>query len=240
MPRKLLHTVAAVALTSLAMAPISVGVSLLTTDAAYAKPGNGKGQGQAKGQENRQERAGSTSNRGQAGAPGQAKGQAKGQAQERKAWGQLSASFGAANWGEIASELGPLNKAHASPNARLNSSDPTHALLNTYAGTDGISAAGVTAYNTAVKAKKAYDAYVQSLAEETVEVDGVEVPVETDSFEVWADANGYAGLTTDDVNTYLGYADAYGALAALTEGPLTAGAIDALNALLGLEAPATP
>lgn len=240
MTNTLRKTVAAIALSTMALTPIAIGLNVLSVDAAYAN--NGKGKGSGNSASNRSTSNQSSSNRGQA------------KKAERTA---IMEESGAQNWGAIASELGELNKAHANPNARANSSDPVHALLATYEGTGGITADGVIAYNTANQAQDDYETYVAAYnlnpdyqtvpvldanGDPVLDANGdpetVDVAIPAASFDDWAEDNGI-DLTEADLASILTQenADAYAGLAALSEGSLTSGAIDALNQMLGLSSP---
>ena len=189
----------------------SVGM-FVSADAAYAERG-GNGNANGNGRTNRESERG---NRGQ---------------DRQNARQEIMESAGVSNWGAIASELGELNKANANINARLNSSDPIHQALGAYEASGGITVAGIGAYNTASAD------YATALA--TV---GTLVPDETTGELVL--------VTADDIGTLDAYLAAslsgeliaaYDSLAVLNgyrDDPLTSGAMDALNYMLDLAAPA--
>ncbi|GGE52598.1 hypothetical protein GCM10011517_20440 [Actibacterium pelagium] len=211
-------TVATIALSAVAFVPVGAGITLVSADAAYANNGNGNGNG---GGANGAEAGG---NRGQ---------------DNKAAREEIMETAGAKNWGVIASELGELNKANANVNARLNSSDPVHQALGAYELSGGITAEGVAVYNSV---KDDFTTYSGSLVigatitDPQTNTDVVLTAENISNFSYTFDQFAtFAGLSSDLITAY----EALAVLQGFRDDPLTAGAIDALNYMLGLEDPAT-
>jgi len=219
MTNALHRSIAAIALSAIAFAPIVAGVSVLTADAAYANKSNSGSRGNGGGGDIGQSSEASSDNRGQ----------------DRKiARQEIMDTAGVQNWGAIASELGELNKANANINARLNSSDPVHQALGTYEMSGGITTAGVKAY---IDAKAVYDSYIAGLIGQTVTDPNTQLQVIINADNVGQYAvsfEEYSGLSPALIYAYTALATLNG----FREEPLTSGAIDALNYMLELEEPA--
>lgn len=235
MSHSVCKTMAVIALSAMTIAPIAGGSILLSAEAAFAKGGkdNGNGNGGDNGKGNDR---GGNSDRGNgndrssaSGADGLTPGQARKAARQ-----QIIETAGVRNWGAIASELGELNKANANVNARLNSSDPVHQALAAYELSGGITLAGVREVN---EARESYATYREELLGTEVEDppgSGTMVEITPDNLDQYAESfEDFADLSED-------LAEAYAALATLSsmrDKPLTRGALDALNGMLGLEDP---
>ncbi len=213
--RKILH----VGAMALMLSTVASVTTFVTADAAYAERGaNGNGNGRA----NRETRE---NNRGQ---------------ERQTARRAIMESAGVSNWGAIASELGNLNKANANINARLNSSDPIHQALGAYEASGGITVAGIAAYNGAVSA---YNDLAATIGTQAVGADGLPLfeadgvtPVLVTAADVGTlDAYLAANLSPELVAAY----DSLAVLNGYRDAPLTAGAMDALNYMLDLAAPAS-
>ncbi|SFS19658.1 hypothetical protein [Yoonia litorea] len=210
--RKLLH----IGATALMLSTVASVTTFVSADAAYAERGNnGNGNGRANRDNRGRDQA---TNRGQ---------------QRQQARQQIMADAGVSNWGAIASELGELNKANANANARSNSSDPIHQALGAYFESGGVSYAGVMAY---IEAYDDYQEYLGTL----IETDIVD-PESGETIDITAENVGeYAESFTLVTGISDEFVDAYAAFAVLNDTrdePLTRGAIDALNYMLGIAEP---
>jgi hypothetical protein len=211
--RKILH----VGATALMLSTVASITTFVTADTAYAERG-GNGKGNGNGRANRDDR-----NRGQ---------------ERQEARRQIMEDAGVDNWGAIASELGELNKANANINARLNSSDPVHQALGAYELSGGISVAGITAYNTALTG---YETLLGTIGDPVLDpVTGLQVVAEDGTPVVVTEAD--IGTLEDYLAAELSpeLIAAYESFAVINETrdePLTRGALDAINYMLGLSAP---
>lgn len=228
MVKSLRMNVAILALSAMAVLPVAGAVTVITADVAFAKNDKGNGGGNDKGNN------GGGNDRGNSGDKGSGKSanQNAGGGQSKKEMRQqIIETAGVRNWGAIASELGELNKANANINARLNSSDPVHQALGAYELSGGITIEGVKAVNDA---KSDYEAYREGLIGTEVE----DPPGSGTLVEITAEnIDSYAVSFEEHADLPEGLAESYSALADLAgmrDKPLTAGAIDALNAMLGL------
>ena len=209
MPHLFRKTATAIALSALAIAPLAAGATPVTADAAYANPGKGNANGNGKSNGNGKGREKSAANRG----------------------GREDVTRGR---GQIASELGALNAAHASQTALENASpDSMPGKLFAYQQSGGISVDGINAYNEAKTAKEGlktltdaekqalYDDYVASLDEGDEELSQQD----------------FLQALVAEQDAILGeYQDAYVALARLKDGSLSlsSAALNELNAMLGI------
>lgn len=220
--RKLLH----VGATALMLSTVASVTTFVTADAAYAERGN-SGNARSNGNRDRDR----SSNRGQQ------------RQTERRA---IMETAGVSNWGAIASELGNLNKANANENARLNSSDPVHQALGAYAETGGISSEGLTTYAEAAFLYDEYRAGLLGTEATTTDELGNPAPVldelgnpvlitEDNINEYALSFEEQSGLSPELIAAY----DSLGELTADREDPLSGGAVDAMNWMLELAAPAS-
>ncbi|MGG7645469.1 hypothetical protein ACQ5SP_11745 [Rhodovulum sp. YNF3179] len=144
MKSNLKKSVAVIALTAMTAMPIATGVSLLMADTAQAKGNGGQGNGNG-GQGN-----GSSQGRGDAdaaerGGPPEGRGQGRAKARGPGAADEESGSRGR---GAMASALGYLNAAHASPTGRANAApNSMPGMLYSYEQTGGVTAVQIAFLN---------------------------------------------------------------------------------------------
>jgi len=220
--------------TALMLSTVASVATFVTADAAFAERG-GNGNGNGNGRANRDnDRNNASVNRGQA---------------RQDARREIMDAAGVSNWGAIASELGELNKANANINARLNSSDPIHQALGAYEASGGISVDGIGAYNTAqtayAAAQAAYEAALLTVGEPVIdpetdlpvlEADGVTpVVITADDIVPVGTFAEFSGLSAELIAAY----DALAVLNGYRDDPLTRSAMDALNYMLDIDAPAS-
>jgi hypothetical protein len=220
--------------TALILSTVTSVSMFVSADAVYAERG---GNANSNGRANRDsERGNRDSERGNRDSERGNRGQDRQNARQ-----EIMESAGVSNWGAIASELGELNKANANINARLNSSDPIHQALGVYETSGGISVAGISAYNTALGDYATLQETIDTQAtdefgEPLFQADGVtSVLITAEDIGIETEEDYLASLLSP------GLIAAYESLAVLNgyrDDPLTSGAMDALNYMLDLAAPA--